>query len=428
MKQFYSFRGWPWFFLLIFQCMTVSIMLWCWSFVSPVHSVNSVRGRHTALSLRVLSEKAQANINKGIPLDSEITGLGGMTHLEGYVVDKENQDVVLIGMSDMGTSMHLDDLVVNIRSIWNPTMAPYCSLEPQPGDVASVHEIATGQQDLETLEDWRRVVKQVEDHWGPQSVEIRGVPRASRHAHMMIEADYHMKKVSLGLADFTGISSYLDRHISAMEALLRSGEDSAGSSVSMVRFWFHTRQGFPTFGEEEDIVFLEACPMDVLTEKQNADPGGALSDSDQDDLHAVSFAREFSQLLDSSAQDVDAYAQLKNLFEIKAVLEAMKYCNAVADAGLDLGFYLSEYHYLAETPLPETFPGLVNHKEVHLDVQRQGRTYACSFIPMTWGGVNMEMGISRGSFRRDNRLKRLLKNVMNARPSAQTISWTFYAD
>jgi len=428
MEQSYSFRGWPWLFLLIFQGMTVSIMLWCWTFVSPVHSANSVRGQHTALSLRVLSEKAQANINQGIPLNSDITGLSGITHLEGYVVDKANQDVVLIGKSDRGTSMHLDDLVVNIRSIWGPTMAPYCSLEPQPGDIASVHKIATGQKDLENLEDWRQVIKQVEDHWGPQSVEIRGVPRASRHAHMMLQADYHMKKVSLGLADFAGISSYLNRHISAMEALLTSGGDPAGSSVSMVRFWFHTRQGFPTFGEEEDIVFLEACPMDVLTEKQNAAPGGALSDSDQDDLHAVSFAREFSQLLDNSSQDVDAYAQLRNLFEIKAVLEAIKYRNAAADAGLDLDFYLNAYQYLAEAPLPETYPGLVNHEEVHLDVDRQGQTLACSFIPVTWGGVNMEMGISSGSFRRDKRLKRVLNNVMNARPSAQTISWTFYAD
>ena len=179
-------------------------------------------------------------------------------------------------------------------------MAPYCSLEPQPGDVADVHEMATGQKNLKTLDDWRQVVKQVEDHWGPQTIEIRGVPRDSRHAHMMLEADYHMKKVSLGLADFAGISSYLDRHISAMESQLTSGVDPAGSSVSMVRFWFHTRQGFPTYGEEADIVFLEACPMDVLTEKQNADSGGALSDSDQDDLHAISFAREFSQLLDNS--------------------------------------------------------------------------------------------------------------------------------
>ncbi len=420
----------PWFRLspLILQCLAVAVMLFCGTLFSPALVEGyTLEGRHTALSMRMLAEKARGASYVGAPLNDEIARLSGITYLEGYVVDKENQDIILIGKSDRGTEIYLDDLIANIRSIWNVHIPPYCSLDPQSSDISGIRRIAADNKSPESLDEWRDLVEQIKNQWGPQSVDVRGVPRNSRLAHIMIDADYHMKKVSLGLADFVGIPSYLTRNISMRKDALRSGEEPTGSSISMVRFWFHVRQEFPTFGEEEGIVFLKECPMDVLTEKQSIN-AGKLSDSEQDDPLAQAFAGEFSSMLDTSSENVESYAQLKNLFRIKAVLEAMKYRSVSAEAGLNMSSYCSEYAYQAETPMPDSFPGLVNQEEVHLNVQKEGEEYEASFIPVTWGGVNMEMGVKEKNFNTDKRLKRIRKTIIDARPSPKSLSWTFFSN
>jgi len=167
--------------------------------------------------------------------------------------------------------------------------------------------------------------------------------------------------------------------------------------------------------------------MDVLTEKQSIN-GGELSDSEQDDPLAQAFAREFSSLLDTSSENVPSYAQLKNLFRTKAVFEAIKYRSASTEAGLKMTAYCNEYAYQAETPMPDSFPGLVNHEEVHLNIQKEDEEYEASFIPVTWGGVNMEMGVKEKNFKRDKRLKRMRKTIIDARPSPKSLSWTFFSN
>ena len=70
------------------------------------------------LSLKVLSQEISKAKKAGKPIGREPERLAGLNWIEGFVVDRENQDLVLFGRQVCDRpSLHLDDLVVALRNL-----------------------------------------------------------------------------------------------------------------------------------------------------------------------------------------------------------------------------------------------------------------------------------------------------------------------
>src|SRR6266446_338290 len=158
------------------------------------------------LSLRVLSQKvSEAAAEKGT-FPGELTNLCGMAFVQGYVLgDPDDKDIILVGLrTKRRPQLHLDDLVVNVRNIWDGNDAPYCSLDPTEESIRALRNLSRMRGDAQTI------FERLQSAIGPQQTRLGGVPEESRHAHVMIDADYHMKKVSQGIISVTGLTSCLD--------------------------------------------------------------------------------------------------------------------------------------------------------------------------------------------------------------------------
>lgn len=95
-------------------------------------------------------------------------------HIEriyGFVLDPRNQDIFLVcaPASSPDTEIDIDDLVIGFWAAWSEQLTPCVSLEPLPGDPG-----------------------------GPQYARVSGVPEDSLFAKTMLEADYAMKRITLG--------------------------------------------------------------------------------------------------------------------------------------------------------------------------------------------------------------------------------------
>ncbi len=403
------------FFMLILFSVLFGAAIW--PFSSPaIAGSSSYRDQHVGISMRVLAQKAYKS-------SSVRNSLCGVSKIEGFTVDGDNNDIIIIGQrSSSHPKYHLDDLVVNLRTIWDKTEALYCSLDPRPDDVRNVVEIFSENANVETPEKRLQVIQQVKEIWGPQSVRIGGIPKDSRHAHIMIDADYHMKKVSLDLIQLSGISSYLERKALEGEEYIREGKDIPASEITINRFWFHMKEGYPTFREAEGIIWLEASPVVLFTAKQNATQTGELYDAQEDDSQAAAFAENFSNRFKQATKEVPSYAELENLYRLRALLQVMYNMRADSKAGLDMGFYLNKYRYQMESSMPDSFPGLVNHKETYVDVRKGFKKWS---FPIMYGGVNMEMDIKEGQFIADAKLKKMRSAVISSRPSLDSLTWVF---
>ncbi|MEN8215007.1 MAG: DUF1598 domain-containing protein [Pseudomonadota bacterium] len=374
-----------------------------------------------ALSLSVLSKQVEKAIQKNLALPKELRNLNGIGFVEGFVVvdEPEEKDVILVGRrSKSRPSLKLDDIIVNMRTA---SSYPYCSLVPYPKNILALQTLMNNSPDTNSPLEIKAFFKRLKSTVGPQQIVVGGVPRNSRLAHIMIEADYHMKKVSQGHIKLPQVTSYLERPLNEIKQQILKGETVPMAGESMARFWFHIGPNSPTFIEEKDIVWLDKSPVVLLTEKQMATPSGELYDVDDDDPHAIAFANEMSQAFPMS---VPIYEELENLFRLRALLLAMGHRQALSVLKYNLSSYLSEYQYQEEKPMPSNLPGLANYKEWSHEVQSGNLISRYYLFPMVFGGVGMDMPVNRANFSQGGeQVSAVRVAALRARPSREALSW-----
>ena len=386
----------------------------------------SMAWERICLSMRVLSMEARKE-----PLRKEVESLAGIGWLEGFVIDPDNRDVILIGRrTPKRPTLHMDDLVVNMRNVWNREPDPYCSLDPRHEDVRKLNQLASQAGIVTSVDQMYRFFNRLKEAWGPQSVVVGGVPRNSRNENVMIDADYHMKKVSQGLVQLPGIRSCLDIVLDEAKRQVAYTGQIPPLGMSMSRFWFHVGNGEPIYQESEQIVCLDRCSVVVLTEKQLSTVDGTLYDAVEDDPHANAFAQELSERFQKAATLVPEYAELENLFRLSAVLRAMRFRDAADRARFDLGFFLKNYKYQSETTMLPSLTGLANSKEVQGQVKQGGFLYQYVLFPIACGGVSMEITIDERRFAqtKSKQLDQLREAVIGSRPSPGTLFWPLSLD
>jgi len=411
-------------------CVCVFLLIWqmCFGLFNSREAVASdgapsYDGTYIAMSLRVLSTKAADCLSSRASVPRDLATLCGITRFESFLVDEGSRDVILIGKPIGGGSpLHLDELVVAMRSIWRGgTEAVSCSLDPRRENVLAIQQTNSQYGKVQTPEQGNRMIQQVKSSWGPQLVRVGGVPKDSRYAHIMIDADYHMKKVSLGVLKISGVNSYLDMKVSDAKERIAQGEDKIASGMSFNRFWFSVEKEYPAFTEDEGIVWLKACPIVLFTEQQMGASSGELFDVDEDDPIAMSYAKSFSDAFPRLADQVAPYADLRNIYFLKAVLESMRFRQAAERAGLHMDVLLSQYACKTGTPMPDSMEGCVVNQEAFLKGKDGSSTYW--YFPVTFGGVNMEMEVKERNFEKDDKLKRIKSKVLQRRPSPEALFW-----
>ena len=385
------------------------------------------RGERWCLSLRVLQEQAEAAQARGKRIPEQVRCLAGIGWLDGFTVDPDQNDILMLGRRTPGwPGLLLDDAVANLRNAWQDQDQPYCSLDPRPEDIrrhqAITAELPTLQEEGE-LRDW---LARYKESVGPQMVVVGGVPRNSHHAHIMIDADYHMKKVGQGLADLPGVTSAIARSIRQAEEAIQTGQEVPPSTSSMSRYWFHLANGEPTFlvGRGGGLC-LERCTVIVMTERQVLAADGQLHDAGSEDAQAKAFAAEFTANFENSTLVVPVYAALESLYRSSVLLRAARYQGAERSAGMDLSFFLERYVYGDETSMPLSLPGLANGTVWQRTVERDDIIQRYTLVPMVSGGVSMEVRLSPKQFKPevDGAFERLQAAAVRARPKPRALAW-----
>jgi hypothetical protein len=222
-----------------------------------------------------------------------------------------------------------------------------------------------------------------------------------------------------------GVTSAIDGSLSEAKNKILKGEPAPASGVSMARFWFHIAPGCPKFSEDEGIIWLRKCAVVLLTEKQMSTTAGELRDAPGDDPTAQAFAAELSKVFPQLTVEVREYADLENLFRLRAVVLAMNYRRSLSTIRSDCNSYLGEYRYRGARVMPDSLPGLANFRQWSQE-SRQGNTVMQYFMfCIACGGVGMDMTVSQQYFRREptKSLAIFRKAAIQARPSPEALFW-----
>lgn len=425
-----------WLLLLIFLCLN------CFSNAekSKKKEGPSVFNQASALSLRVLQQRLLSS-DHGIVSSEDVTHLGGITRICGYVIDDATHDVILVGDSDPSAPpLYTDDFILALRNafhVYDETEGntryysyPGCSIDPDPevfrslqklGDLITSPSTTGGIE--EHLEDWHNLCQE------PQQVRVMGIPFDSRFGQVMVKADYDMKTLVDGSDDslhVPGFQSLTDLTLNAITPALIQEKPITIPISTMNRFWFYP--GENKYLTDEQSAIIEQCPVKLLSEEQYLEKSGNARGTGRADPLAQTFCDSFTVHYGDVAKKRPIYTELENLFRLVAVAKLMEHLNCMAVAGLNLNYLIREYP-VGVNEVDRTLPGRSNVKEFsHRKDYEGGYSEIHLWLP-SCGGVSIELDPESKNVKPDrtaetlSRLKWFRMQIIKARPHDNELKW-----
>lgn len=404
--------------------LTAGILACALVAVLGVSACTAVDAGGRAVSLNALAAACQNGQG------ASVAQLCGITELQGYVHDDANRDLILIGRVDPSLPpLYLDDLVVVLRNAWvvyaevldgtRYYSCPGCSIDPNTEILKKLQKISQqvtkggSRDDIEAcLDEWRQTGESA------QSVRVMGIPRDTRFAKTIVEADYHLKRLVNGSAvvDLPGFQSVADMRADRVREEIREGQPLTSLSQSLTRFWFDS--GETTYCASDNAISLLSCQIRLLTEREHLAEQG-VGHTGQPDPIAEKFARSFEANYPEIAARYPVYLEMQGLFRHAAIAQIMKERGAQC-SGLD---YLLNSHKIATTTVDRQVNGLTNVKRIS-----EQRTTAEGLVTTTvtvqcCGGVLVDVKPRKVGAPAE--LSSLKKTVIKARKPANAIWWDF---
>jgi hypothetical protein len=322
-------------------------------------------GKPFKLSLKLLAEEwIEGNRVGRIP--KAVETLRGFTWFFGFLVDRERDDVYLLGLVDTARPpIDFDCLVTALRAVHSGE-APFCSLDR---------------------------------HTDPklQKTVIGGVDWKTRWAEIMVEADYDMKKMAIGEINthVRGLTSWFDRKI---DFAFQGGDPMA----PQVNRWWFSRNDVPRTliidspkGQPPDLVLLLENPVVVLTEEEVDGKYGTGAVTKE----AKDFANSMTKNLSAVGQSNRPIAQLLSLYRLLDLAVHLHVVGGVSPPKSD--FWFTSYSGSFNGP-PKSFPTVRRTRLVY----DQERSRVIEIQAM--GGVQMLLNLSTKQYprvRSDDSLK-----------------------
>ncbi len=345
-----------------------------------------------SISLPRLEKELQLRAAQGKGPTVAMALLAGLRRIQYVFVYPESGDLVIAGpagdwrlsednrfvSAETGEPIvQLDDLIVVFRQMADgPDLRFGCLIAPTQEGLARVKAFAeqSAQRPLKhgTRDAW---LDQLRQQLGQQNLEVYGIDPQSRAASITLEADYHMKRIGMGIErGVRGVESYLD--------LARKDETAAGS-MSVLRWWFTLNYDSVTATAERNAFAITGPGAKVLSENELLEADGRRVHTGQSDALNRQFAASFTEHFDELCQCYPVYGELRNICDL-ALVAAMVERQGLAET---IGWEMSHFRDrdacpIRRGPIPRAVDSVVNHRST-----RRGE-----FIVGVSGGVRIDPG------------------------------------
>ena len=274
------------------------------------------------VSLPRLEKAAQLLAAQGRPITEAMQNLGGIYELKYLMMYPDTGDIVIAGPAgdwkagidnrpvnvETGKPvLQLDDLVVCLRNAWDQGGKFGCSITPRKQNLAATKQfLATTKL---TGKQWSAEVRNT---LGKQDIEVFGIDPQTHAARVLVEADYRMKLLGMGLEEtIPQVPSYFDR--------VKLAADGSVPPMDVVRWWFTLNYDDVVANDDRTAFAFNGTGVKVLSETEFINDLGDRIHTGTSHGPTKSFARDFTDHFDKLADKYPVYRQLKNVFDLALV-------------------------------------------------------------------------------------------------------------
>jgi hypothetical protein len=302
--------------------------------------------------------------------------LAGLERIKYVMVYPETGDLVIAGpasgweqdsegrtvsRSTGHPTLQLDDFVVLSRYLSSVPQGTFgCSIDPTADGLARTKQFAEASSAHPIKPEERSAwLKKLREQMGRQSISIEGIDPRSRVARVLIEADYRMKMVGMGLEPGTAsVPSYLD--------LVKVPRGQAPPPLDVLRWWFTLKYDAVQATEDRDAYEIRGTGVQVLSENEMLTARGQQIHTGQSEPVNQEFASRFTEHFEELAAKYPVYADLQNIFDWALVCALLKTEHLADRANWhQTCFHDAEQYHVVLGQAPTSVESVINHRIVN---------------------------------------------------------------
>lgn len=276
------------------------------------------------VSLNRLEAAIEAHLDRGEPISDDMRYLAGMTRVQYVFFYPDTNDIVIAGPAEgwatdlagrvLGIEsgrpiLQLEDLVVALRAFppeGGDTPVISCSIDPTRAGLANMQEFLRRLGSRPSRNQIRFIADGLRRSLGMQNISIKGVPANTHFAQVLVEADYRMKLIGIGVERTrVRLKSYVDL-----------ASPRSGSGNAMQRWYFVPNYECVRVTEDELAMELVGQGVKLIGSDEMVTADGTRVVSARGDKAGKLFTQGFTAKYEEIAAAVPVYAQLRNCIDL----------------------------------------------------------------------------------------------------------------
>lgn len=309
--------------------------------------------------------------------------LAGLQRIDYVFVFPESHDIVIagpaegfaedgagrtVGLTTGRPPLRLDDLMVALRAV-NRGDDVGCSIDARPENLAKFKQYQASHSGAASAAVGKKRFAQMAKILGNQKVTIWGVPQDSHFARTMVEADYFMKKISIGQLQLRvrGFKTHL--------SMVGPGDDMAN------RWWFAPLYEPFQASDDGNAYKISGPRAQLFAENEIVTADGKRIGVGTKAASTDRYANHFTEKFPELAEAVPAFAELQTLFDLLTVSALIEKQGLAERIGWSMSLFLDDQRgTVAKWNVPRDVPTSVAYK----------RTRGRMLIGMVGGGVMID--------------------------------------
>jgi hypothetical protein len=290
-------------------------------------------------------------------LSDEMRYLAGLQRVRYVFYYPDTQDIVLAGPAEgwyadeaghvLGINsgrpvVELQDLITALRAFPpgdKPTKFIGCSIDPTKEGLAALQAFVRSVGSQITPGSTQYIVQGVQSSLGMHNISVYGVSPKTHFAQVLVEADYRMKLIGIGLErPPVRMVSYVDR-----------ANPAQVSRNALQRWYFTPDYQCVRIGEDGMAMELVGDGVKLIGEDELVSGQGQRRSSGRTDrasqLFVTGFTRQYAELADRSP----VYAQLRNLVDLAVAAAHIQKQDLYSKAGWKMEVFADEQTMPVET-------------------------------------------------------------------------------
>jgi hypothetical protein len=309
------------------------------------------------VSLNRLEAAVAKAIAAGESPDDSMLSLAGLTRVEYVFFYPETRDIVIAGSAEgvvadpagrfVGTQsgkpvLMLEDMVTALRAYapaQKPTSVISVSIDPTPEGLQRLNQFLAAVRGNVRPGDAERLAMSLKENLGLQTVSIKGIPHTTNFARVLVEADYRMKLIGIGLEQLpVPMASYVERANPAQVA-----------SNAMERWYFQPNYDGVAVSEDGLAMKLNDRGVQLVGENERVGAGGQRVVSGRTNRASQAFCQDFTKKYPLIADRVPVYAEMRNLIDAAIAAAYIQQQDFYGQADWNMATFGDESQFAVQT-------------------------------------------------------------------------------